>query len=62
MTDAILMLNQLIVKQPEFLPPLLEKLNLYISDQNWSEVLETVDRILNINSKCVLSLMVRKTI
>lgn len=60
MTDAILALNQLIVKLPNFLPPLLEKLNLYISDQNWSEVLETVDRILGINPECVLALMVRQ--
>lgn len=60
MTDSISMLNQLIVKLPNFLPPLLEKLNLYISDRNWSEVLETVDRILDINSECVLALMVRQ--
>lgn len=56
------MLNQLIVKLPKFLPPFLEKLNLYLSDQNWSDVLETADRILNINKECALALMVSENI
>ncbi|XP_025413026.1 tetratricopeptide repeat protein 21B-like [Sipha flava] len=58
-TDAIQMLNQLIVKFPDFLPPFLEKLYLYMSIRNWSEVLETIDRILDINPKCILPLMVK---
>jgi len=56
------MLNQLIVKLPEFLPPFLEKLNLCMSDRNWSDVLETADRILNINNECALALMVSEDI
>jgi len=56
------MLNQLIVKLPEFLPPFLEKLNLYMGDQNWSDILETADRILHINNECVLALMVSENI
>lgn len=60
MTDSIQMLNQIIVKLPDFLPPFIEKLNLYISTQNWLEVLETADYILSISSECVLALMVGK--
>lgn len=56
------MLNQLIVKMPEFQPSYLEKLNLYMSVQNWPEVLETADRLLDINAECSLALMVRKFI
>lgn len=56
--DSIKMLNQLIVKLPDFLPPFLEKLNLYLSIQNWSEVLDTADRILSINAECTLAIMV----
>lgn len=52
------MLNQLIVKLPDFLPPFLEKLNLYMAAHNWSEILETADRVLDINTKCLLPLMV----
>lgn len=58
MADAIQMLNQLVVKMPNFLPLFLEKLNLYMSNQNWTLVLETVDRILSIEPKSVLALMV----
>lgn len=54
------MLNQLIVKLPDFLPPFLEKLKLYMSIQNWSEVLDTADCILNINTESTLALMVIK--
>lgn len=56
------MLNQLIVKFPEFPPSYLEKLNLYMSVRNWPEVLETADRILDINADCSLALMVSKYI
>lgn len=62
MTDAIQMLNQLIVKLPDFLPPYIEKLKLYMSIQNWSEVLETADRILDINTEFALAEMVSKCI
>jgi len=58
MIDAIQMLNQLIVKQPDFLPPFLMKLNLYMSCQNWSDMLEIADRVLEINPDCTLALMV----
>lgn len=58
MTDAIKMLNQLIVKLPDFLPPFLEKLNLYTNIRDWAEVLETADRILGIDAECALALMV----
>lgn len=56
------MLNQLIVKLPEFLPPFLEKLNLYMTIHNWPEVLETAERVLDINTKCVLPVMVSNNI
>lgn len=56
------MLNQLIVKLPEFLPSYLDKLNLYMNVQNWPEVLETADRILDINMDCSLALMVSEYI
>lgn len=52
------MLNQLIVKLPDFLPSFIEKLNLYMSVQKWSDVVETADRILGINSDCHLAIMV----
>lgn len=58
MTDAIQILNQLIVKLPDFLPPLIEKLKLYISVQKWSDVIETADRLLGINTDCPLAIMV----
>jgi tetratricopeptide repeat protein 21B len=57
-TEAIHILNQLIVKLPDFLPPFIEKLNLYISVQKWSDVIETADRVLGINSDCLLAIMV----
>jgi len=60
--DSIQMLNQLIVKLPNFLPPFIEKLNMYLKTQNWCEVIETADRILCINSECVLALMVCKRV
>lgn len=62
MADAIQMLNQLIVKFPDFLPPFIEKLKLYMSVQNWSEVLETADHLLDVNSECALAVMVSKYI
>lgn len=52
------MLNQLIVKLPDFLPSFIEKLNLYMSVQKWSDVVETADRILGINSEFPLAIMV----
>lgn len=58
--DSIQMLNQLIVKLPDFLPSFLEKLNLYLNVQNWPEVLETADHILDINSECILAIMVSR--
>jgi len=58
MTEAIQMLNQLIVKLPDFLPPFIEKLNLYMSVQKWSDVVETADRVLGINPDCPLAIMV----
>lgn len=58
-TEAIQILNQLIVKLPDFLPPFIEKLNLYISVQKWSDVIETADRVLGINSDCPLPLMAK---
>lgn len=60
--DSIQMLNQLIVKLPNFLPPFIEKLNIYLKTQNWCEVIETADIILCINSECILALMVCKHI
>ncbi|KAL5233107.1 hypothetical protein ACI65C_000517 [Semiaphis heraclei] len=56
-TEAIQMLNQLIVKLPDFLPSFIEKLNLYMSVQKWSDVVETADRILGINSEFPLAIM-----
>ena len=58
MTEAIQILNQLIVKLPDFLPFFMEKLNLYMSVQKWSDVLETADRLLDLNSDCPLPIMV----
>lgn len=61
-TDSIQILNQLIVKLPYFPPPFLDKLNLYLNSQNWSEVLETADQILHIHPECVLAIMVNRHI
>ncbi|XP_025195909.1 tetratricopeptide repeat protein 21B-like isoform X2 [Melanaphis sacchari] len=58
-TEAIHILNQLIVKLPNFLPPFIEKLNLYMSIQKWSDVIETADRVLDINSDCLLAIMAK---
>eukprot|EP00102_Acyrthosiphon_pisum_P021962 XP_016659172.1 PREDICTED: tetratricopeptide repeat protein 21B isoform X2 [Acyrthosiphon pisum] len=58
-SEAIQMLNQLIVKLPDFLPSFIEKLNLYMSVQKWSDVVETADRILGINSDCPLAIMAK---
>ncbi|XP_050545561.1 tetratricopeptide repeat protein 21B-like [Daktulosphaira vitifoliae] len=56
--DAIYMLNQLIVKFPNFLPPFIEKLRLYLGLQDWVQVLETTDRILTIEPDSSIALMV----
>lgn len=46
------------MKFPDFIPAFYEKLNLYMSVQNWYEVLETGDRILAIKPNSTLALMV----
>ncbi|XP_050420832.1 tetratricopeptide repeat protein 21B-like [Adelges cooleyi] len=55
--DAIYMLNQIIVKLPNFLPPLIEKLNMCMRIQDWPQVLETIDRIIVIQPNCSVALM-----
>lgn len=58
--DAITRLNQLIVKYPDLLPPLTEKMKFLQTDKNWERAIDIANRILIIDSSCITALQVVK--
>ena len=60
--DAVSKLNQLIVKHPRSTPPLVEKMNLMMSELDWEQAMDIANRILTVDSICIPALQVHHQI
>ncbi len=56
--EAIMKLNQAIVKYPNATPPLIEKMKLCMAAKDWQQGTDITNRILAIDTDCIPALQV----
>lgn len=60
--SCISLLNQLIVKYPNALPPLIEKMKIQLACSDWDLTIEIANRILTVDNKCLEALRMKSLV